>query len=56
MTYQRLEEIATHALHYLQEGLYQLDDFLENYDLELDEDEIIYFGLDHLESEDWQYE
>lgn len=52
MTYQRLEEIATHALHFLQEELYQLEDFLENYDLELDENEIIYFGLDNYTKED----
>lgn len=47
MSYDRLEEIATNALGYLRYDLDEnlLDEFCENYDIDLDESELEYFGL-----------
>jgi len=48
MTKSRLEEIASHALHYMNEND-TLEDFLYNYDIDLEEEEIEYFGLNESE-------
>ena len=45
MDHARLEELATQALNYLNDND-MLEEFLENYDLELTETERNYFGIE----------
>lgn len=63
MNKMRLEEIATQALHYLQENE-MLDDFMMEMYIDLDDEEMDYFGLEEEaeeedeeeEDDEWSFE